>query len=99
MGVNVPSKSGKRIKRLFGIAPRLARSDTTGSSRYALHVSDIHVNIVQTSLSPLVDIMPAEMKAHLTHPFASFTFRHLQRLPDRIGHSFLVVRIHNQRPA
>src|ERR1043166_4750804 len=98
MKVKVPSKSRKRIRRFFEIAASLARSDAMDLSRHALQMLDFDVNVAQTTLRPVINIVGAQMKTHPLHPFSSFVLRHFESLSDRIGHSFLIVRIPHQRP-
>lgn len=83
MGLNVPSKSRNKIRRSMGIAASLVRSDIMrGLSGYTLQVVEFNINIAQTTLGPVINIVRAEMKTHQPHPLSSFIFRHLQRSPD-----------------
>lgn len=82
IGVSVPSKSRNRIRRFIEFAASLARSGAMGSSRHALQVIDFNINIAQAPLSPLIEIVPAEMVTHQPHPLSSFIFRHRQRSSD-----------------
>jgi hypothetical protein len=78
MGLNVPSKSRNRIRRSIGIAASRARSDTMGgSSPDTLQVVDFNINIAQTTLGPVINIVRAEMKTHQSHPLSPFMFGHL----------------------
>src|SRR4029079_387023 len=94
MGVNVPSKSRNRIRRFIEIAASLARSDAMGLSGHALQGLDLYIDVAQTTLGPVINVVSAQLKTHHPHPFSSLVLGHLQRLPDCIGHPFLVVRIH-----
>src|SRR6185503_2730064 len=98
MGVNVPSKSRNKIRRFIEIAASLARSDVMGLSWHTLQVIDLNIDVAQTTLGPLINVVRAQMKTHHPHPFSSLVLGHLRRLPDSIGHTFLVVWIHHQRP-
>src|SRR3954463_16179381 len=97
MGVNVPSKSRNRIRRCIEIAASLARSDAMRLSRHALQVFDLNIDVAQTTLGPVINVVRAQVETHHPHPFSSFLLGHLQRLPNGIGHTFLVVRIDHQR--
>lgn len=66
----------------IGITARVARSDLTVSSRHALQETNFNINVPQTILGPVIDIMRAEIKPHMPHPLSSFVLRHLECLPD-----------------
>ena len=79
MGLNVPSKSRNKIRRSIGIAASLVRSDTMGGlSGDTLQAVEFNINIAQTTLGPVINIVRAEMKTHQPHPLSSFVLRHFQ---------------------